>query len=303
VTLELVVLYRRTEGFAFKEPGQHWVSAKIVAVNPAGGNPRNYDIAAEPVAITVREPAGRERATWEWLQIHKDEYGRLVQVPWEAELSEEFVNGCHELCDTSDSVYVEYLALFLSRWYGEGQGKNPAEAAKFAEIARARASSEMVRDLASKTLVRATEAVAAAKRQSEAAQAREEPPELPVAPELQAEFEALFQEYIAAMRTGDIDRCLELLAEDHRGWSRARQREELQEDIDKMENPRRRGITVHLSARVLSVVGRGDDVVVTARLTYREGPKPPQENTVRCLLRKYGDQWLLQDWSSVSQDK
>jgi len=294
VTFKLVVLYRRTEGYAFEEPGEFWISARIVVVAPNGENPPNYDIVAEPVAVTVNEPQYADQAVWGRLNAHKEEYGRLIQIPWMAKLSDDFVAECRELCATSDSVYVEYLALFLSRWYSEGPGRDPAEASRYLEIAKTRATSEIVRNLASKPLP-----ALAMKGQEE----REQPNDQPVSPELRKVAEDVFQEFLKTAGSGDIDRCLELTAEDFRGWSRTRQRKWLQDDFDENEDLRRRGVPIDLSAHVLTVVRRGDDLLLTGLITYHQGSKPPTDSTVRCRLRKYGDQWLIQDWNSLLNGK
>ncbi|MEK6674391.1 MAG: hypothetical protein AABZ47_01905 [Planctomycetota bacterium] len=112
----------------------------------------NEEFEAPPVQIEIREPPRAERAVWEWLNEHKDEYGRLVQVPWEAKLSEEFVQECDRICTQTNSLYGEYLALFLSRWYREGPNKDAQQSARFAEIAKAKATSEKVRTEAEKLL-------------------------------------------------------------------------------------------------------------------------------------------------------
>jgi hypothetical protein len=286
------MLFNARDGFFTTHPGTYWLQGRISA-NGIG------DVLSPEVAIEVREPARAERSTWEWLDAHKEEYGRLVQVPWEAKLSDEFIAGCRSLCDTSDSVYVQYLALFLSRWYGEGPGKDHAEAARYAEIAQARASSEMMRNLASKALVRFARSAAAAAEEK----ATEPTPERPVEPQVRKEVESAFQGFIAALGAGDIERCLQLTSEDYRGWTRAKQREELQEDIDKLADVRQRGLPADLSARVLSVMGNGEDVIVMAIVSARAGSDPPEENQVRCRLRKYGDAWLLQDWTRVSKSQ
>lgn len=292
-TVELVVLYRSEAGFAFGQPGKYWITARVV-VSPGGESQRSDDIAAEPVAITVRQPAGRDFVAWEWLKSNQQEYGCLIQIPWSAELSEQFVGACRAHLDASDSVYAEYLALSLSRWYGEGRGKDPVQATKFAEIARAKASSDTVRTLASKLL------------QASAGLPREpvsRTPEQPVNMALREIVEKAFQAFFAALTSGDVERCVELTAEDFRGWSRDKQREELQEDIDEVRDLRRKGLAAGPTARVLSVAHRGEDVLLTARLTHRLEAQPPNEQVIRCLLRKYGDQWLLQDWTTESAGK
>jgi hypothetical protein len=141
------MLFNRKTGFFATEPGTYWISARVVIVSDPSG-----EIFAPPVSIEIRDPVARDRATWTWLQEHKEEYGRLVQVPWEAELSDEFVAECRQRCDEVNSTYSEYLAHFLSRWYRDGAGRNVQEADRLAAIALERASSGRVRLLAQKAL-------------------------------------------------------------------------------------------------------------------------------------------------------
>jgi hypothetical protein len=148
IAVDLVMLFNRKNGFFTESPGTYWISGRVATP----GN--RVEVFAPPVEIEVREPSPSDRSAWEWLDAHKEEYGRLVQVPWEAKPSEEFLEESAQLCDTSSSGYVEYLALFLSRSYREGPKKDAAQAARFAEIAKARASSEKIRAEAEK-MVRA----------------------------------------------------------------------------------------------------------------------------------------------------
>jgi hypothetical protein len=141
ITVDLVMLFNSKDGFFATEPGRYWIRGRIFA---------NGEVLGPSVAIEVRAPSPSDQATWEWLNAHKEEYGRLVQIPWEAKLSEEFLQESARLCDTSPSAYVEYLALFLSRSYREGPKKDAAQAARFADIAKARASSEKIRAEAEK---------------------------------------------------------------------------------------------------------------------------------------------------------
>lgn len=289
---ELVMLYSRTSGLAFQEPGRYWISAAVVVSSGDGDSPPDFVAATEPASITVLDPQGEDQTAWKWLLEHKDEYGRLIQVPWSTELSEEFVDGCRELCAASDSVYVEYLALFLSRWYLEGAGNDLVEAAKYAEIAKTRASSDKLRALAE----RVAEAVAKERRKRKAAERNAPPAEEPVDPALRMEMEKVFLGYVDALRDGDIDRCLEVTTDDFRGWDRAKQREEMAEDVEEIKDLERKGIQIEISARVLSAVRIEAEVVITALFSIREGSKPPQRSTVRSRLVNSGDRWLLQTW-------
>ncbi|MEK6674437.1 MAG: hypothetical protein AABZ47_02145 [Planctomycetota bacterium] len=147
ITVDLVMLYNRKDGFFAVTPGKYWIQGRVVIA------PSPYvEILTAPIAIEVREPPRAERAVWQWLSANKDEYGRLVQVPWEAKLSEEFVQECDRICTQTTSLYDEYLAYFLSRWYREGPNKDAAKSQRFAEIAKAKATSEKVRTEAEKLL-------------------------------------------------------------------------------------------------------------------------------------------------------
>ena len=147
ITVDLVMLFNSQDGFFTTTPGKYWISGRVVVVAKP-----YVEIVSTPVEIEVREPSPSDKAAWEWLNAHKEDYGRLVQVPWRGKLSEEFLRECNRTCDTSPSGYVEYLALFLSRSYREGPKKDAAQAARFAEIARAKASSEKTRSEAEKLL-------------------------------------------------------------------------------------------------------------------------------------------------------
>lgn len=148
VSVVLVMLYNRKAGFWADAPGTYWISGRAVVV----ANPY-VEILSEPVKIEVREPLEKDRSTWEWLDAHKDEYGRLVQIPWMAELPEEFVQACAQKAETSESTYEGYVALSLSRWYRDGTGKDAQQAARFARIAKRSASSDRVRAEAEKLLL------------------------------------------------------------------------------------------------------------------------------------------------------
>ena len=147
-TIELVMLYSSRDGFFAIQPGTYWIQGRIVA--------DTGEVLSDPVPIEVREPSPEDKAAWEWINAHKEEYGRLVQVPWEAKLSEEFRTGAEELCEKTPTVYTEYVAYFLSRWYREGPGKERPDALqqsdRFAEIARAKATSDKLRAEAEKVL-------------------------------------------------------------------------------------------------------------------------------------------------------
>jgi hypothetical protein len=148
-SVDLVMLFNQKDGFFATASGKYWISGRVYS---------HGDIVAAPVAIEVREPSGTDRPVWEWLNDHKEVYGRLVQVPWSSEtkLSDEFVRECDRICTETTSAYAEYLAYFLSRWYREGPGKDAPQSAeesrRFAEIAKAKASSEKVRAEAEKLL-------------------------------------------------------------------------------------------------------------------------------------------------------
>lgn len=142
ITVDLVLLFNAESGLFADEPGRYWIRGRIW-VHDIG------EILSVPVAIDVRDPTGADRSHWQWLSDHVQEYGRVVQVPWEAKPSEEFLDGANRICE-STSIYAEYLALFLSRSFHEGPNKDAARSVSYAEIAKAKASSERVRELASR---------------------------------------------------------------------------------------------------------------------------------------------------------
>lgn len=128
--------------------------------------------------------------------------------------------------------------------------------------------------------------------------------EAPVGPELRDKVETVFQGFLTTIVSGNIEQCVKLVAKDfHRKsvvWNRPRQREEFQEEIDKIEKLRRSSVSVDISVRFLSVVMSGEDIVIKAVVSYREGSKPTDDQTVRCRLRKHGDRWLIQRFDHIS---
>ncbi|MCO6439138.1 MAG: hypothetical protein J5J06_18770 [Phycisphaerae bacterium] len=137
-TLELVMLYTSEGAFYTEEPGTYWIQGRAVQqvdrLNPY------IEYLTEPIAIQVQAPPERDRETWEWLKAHKDEYGRLIQTPWDAELSPEFLAHCDRLSARSTSVYTHWLAEYLGRWWGPHG--NAWKGRKFREIAKATAGLE-----------------------------------------------------------------------------------------------------------------------------------------------------------------
>lgn len=143
VSTDLVMLFARKRGFFANTAGTYWIRCRAVI----SGDPY-VEILSDAVKIELREPSTADRPTWEWLDAHKDEYGHLVQAPSYGKLSNSFLEQYGQLCRESDSTYVEYMALSLSRWYREGPGKDRAKAAEFAAIARKRASTDLMARLA-----------------------------------------------------------------------------------------------------------------------------------------------------------
>jgi len=129
--------------------------------------------------------------------------------------------------------------------------------------------------------------------------------EAPVAPELQDKVERLFQEFLDTLVSGNVEQCVDFVAEGFRRnsvvWSRARQREEFQEEIDKLQELRSRGVSVNLTAHFLSVALSGKDVIMQAVVSYRDASNTSDDQTVRCRLRKYGKVWLIQELDRISK--
>lgn len=146
-TTDLVMLFSHDDGFAVKKAGKYWILGRVTTTAGAV-------IEAKPVMITVREPAGVDQDVWTWLKDHKKEYGHLIQTPWVAELSGEFLSGCDRLCETSQSTYVQYLALYLGRWYRESAIKDEIQSARYLEIAKSSASSEFLKTKVLKAIAR-----------------------------------------------------------------------------------------------------------------------------------------------------
>lgn len=149
VEIDLVMLFNSEDGFFATKSGKYWIQGRAVTTLKE----QEYtEFLSEPIEIEVREPTPTERGTWMWLDGHKEEYGRLVQIPWEVKPSESFLAECDRLCRETSTPYVEYLAYFLSRSYREGPNKNAEQSTRYAEIAKTKATSEKIRTEAEKLL-------------------------------------------------------------------------------------------------------------------------------------------------------
>lgn len=286
-----VVLFQARNGFAFARPGAFWVSLKVICTDMS-------EVQSQPIAITVTRPAGESLDAWNRVSTDdfRELYGELIQAPWQVTLDVGRWQKCDDFIkDYPTAPHGAYLALALGRCYQEGPIKNAAMSLHYLEIAKSRAS---WKPLKAKVL----DAIADNDRDNPSELSLGKPgapPEQPVDPKLQKAVEVVFEGFLAAQHEGDLERCLKLTAEDYRGWSRDKQREEFQEAIDSILGQRRRGIPIEYSAKVLSVARSGDDVLITASMQYWRDTQLLQDKTIGCRLRKYGDQWLIQDWNTL----
>jgi len=285
VNVDLIMLFNGENGFFATSPGRYYISGRVVI----DANPY-IEVLSEPIEIEVLQPSTvADRVNWQWLDMHKEEYGRMVQVPWEAELSDEFLQEARRRCETAQSKYSEYLGLFLSRAYREGPKKDAELSAHFAEIAKARATSERIRSEAEKIL----------------RTPRIEPPPAPP-PKFVHEVDAATQRavaealerFAAAVTGGRMDECAAFLSEDFlRNGVRDRARMLANLEGDLLEHP---GVVV--SIVVESVLGdlAGDEVEVSGRLVARIPGRQIEEHRTRWVLRREGASWVIRRWDRVS---
>lgn len=280
IAIDLVMLFSREDGFFADKPGTYWIQGRIVAHDIG-------QVLSPPVKIEVHEPSVSDRSVWQWLDAHKEEYGRLVQVPWEAKSSDEFLQESARLCDTSRSTYVEYLALFLSRSYREGAKKDAAKAVRFAEIAKARASSEKSRAEADK-LSRAVEPTV-----SPSAIAQSE-----VDPGIQRAVAECVENFASALTSARMDECATALSEDflyNGALDKTRALAELDGDLRKL-----RGAVATVRVDTFSRGPTADEVEVSGRFVVAALEREPSAQTVRWVLRREGSRWVIRRWDPAS---
>jgi len=282
VTIDLVMLFSREDGFFVKVPGTYWIQGRaVIASSPY------VEVLSPPVAIEVREPSRVDRSAWQWLDAHKEEYGRLVQTPWEAKMSDEFLEECDRLCSASQSKYVEYLALFLSRSYREGPKKDAAEAGRFADIAKTKASSEKIRSEADK-LSRAVQPPL-----SPSAIAQSE-----VDPEIRIAVAERVEGFGSALTSGRMDECASALSEDflyNGALDKTRALAELESEFRKVS-----GGVVTIRVDSFSRGPTVDEVEVSGRYMIVAIGREPSTQTVRWGLRREGSRWVIRRWDRAS---
>jgi hypothetical protein len=212
----------------------------------------------------------------------------LVQVPWEAKPSEEFVREAARMCETSQAIHVEYLALFLSRWYDEGAGKDRERTAHFAEIAKTRASSDRVRMEAGKVLSR--------KQPPPAPQAI---PKKEVKPEIQQAAAELLSRFAASVTAGRLAECAPMLSEDFRYNGSADKTRTLtifEDDVG--ENP---GVALSVQVDSVSSGPTDNEVEASGRLVAVMPGREVEEQTIRWVLRAEGPKWVIVRWDRMSE--
>lgn len=280
IEVDLVMLYNnRQEGFFATSPGRYYIAGRIVIV----GNPF-VEIVSDSIAIDILSPSTAEdRTNWQWLDAHKEEYGRMVQLPWGAELSDDFLREAARRCEASQSVYSEYLGLFLSRAYREGPKKDAELASRFAQIAMERATSDKIRSEAEK-LLRSTR-VEPTVPASAPAVARA------VDTATQRAVTEVLDKFAAAITGGRLDECAAMLSEDflRNGFTdKARMISILEDDL--VEH---RGSAVSYVVDAVSAGAASNEVEVLSRQVAKIPGRVTEERHVKWVLRREGASWLI----------
>lgn len=140
---ELVILFTNGDGFAFEQPGEYWV---LVKVNVS--HPDMVSFQSEPIKVTVTRPGRESLEAWSVLGSEKfsKKYGELIQMPWYAKLSADDLEECDGIIRLyPNSIYPEYLALYLGRWYLEGAQTDKIQGRGYLQIAKSMVSSDYLR--------------------------------------------------------------------------------------------------------------------------------------------------------------
>lgn len=288
MTIDMIMLFNREDGFFATTPGKYWMAGRVVIdTNPY------LEVFSDPFEIEVRAPSAMiDSRNWDWLSTNKGEYGRMVQVPWVAKLSDEFLREAGRRCEASQSIYNEYLGLFLSRCYREGPKKDAELASRFAQIALERATTDKIRSEAEKLLrnprVEPT-APASAPVVAHAVDAETK----------RAVTESL-EEFAAAFSGGRMDQCAALLSEDflrNGALNKTRALEEFEEDVPKLHG----GGRVSIRPEAFSGGPEADEVEVLGRLLAQLPGREIEEHKNRWLLRREGDTWLIRRWDRIHE--
>jgi len=147
---DLVIMFSGRHGLAFKQPGEYWISVKVIATDMES-------FQAEPIRVTVMLPGRDSAEAWNVLRSAelRKKYGELIQTPWQAHLDANDVEQCDDIIQLyPNSVYVEYLALSLGRWYLEGPQADKSQARRYLQIAKSTASTDFLSARAKKLLAR-----------------------------------------------------------------------------------------------------------------------------------------------------
>jgi len=105
--------------------------------------------------MTVTPPGRESLEAWNVLgsATFGKKYGELIQTPWRAKLSVDDLQQLNDIVTLyPDSVYAQYIALYLGRWYLESPQKNSIEARRFLTMAKDNAPLDFVKQKATALL-------------------------------------------------------------------------------------------------------------------------------------------------------
>lgn len=150
LTTDLAILFSGRHGFVFAQPGAFWVSVKVIDTDMAS-------FQADPIQVTVTHPGRENLDPWSVLgsATFARKYGELIQTPWRTKLGVDDLRQCDDIIGIyPDSIYAEYLALYLGRWYLEGPQRDKIQAHQYLEIAKSMVSSDFLSAKVMKVLER-----------------------------------------------------------------------------------------------------------------------------------------------------
>lgn len=280
IEVDLIMLYNnRQKGFFAASPGRYYIAGRIVVV----ANPY-VEIISSPVAIDIVQPSSDvDRTNWQWLDANKEEYGRMVQVPWSADLSDSFLREAGRRCETSQSIYSEYLGLFLSRAYREGPKKDADLSSRFAQIAKERATSDKLRSEAEKLLRSPRVEPHAPASAPAVARAVDDATQRAVA--------EVLDKLSAAITGGRLEECATLLSDDflRNGFTdKASMLSILKDDLVEHQ-----GSVVSFIVDSVSGGAASSEVEVLGRQVAKVPGRATEERHVKWTLRREGSNWLI----------
>lgn len=145
ITNEYVILYSDPTGFAFPTAGYYRVSVEYLLKS-------GQFIQARPIEITIKEPTEEDARQWELLK-KKPGYGILLQTPWDARVDSSMLSELTAIHDQVErSVYKQYLALAIGRYYMTGSRDNHKKAGAFLQEASVTADTDVMREKALRSI-------------------------------------------------------------------------------------------------------------------------------------------------------